>query len=745
MVLDLKNKEGNFMSVKNYKKQIILVIIISILLIAVGLGYMTYMLNKIEANTYNSINTIVQNDTKNLKTEIINQEAILRSITSYISSVNKVEKEKIFDMYEKSDITSQFIRMAIMTQDGKTITNDGFEVNYSDEIESFFKDNEIKIFDNKISRIDGKRINIYSQAVNVQDTKVAILLIISTESYKNIFVNNIFESKGFSYIVDNTGNIIVSANIDRGTGNLINNIDNMLVGNSKEKFEKNQNVIESNIENGIAGERILQTSYGKTYMVYEPIGVNGWALVYFIPSSAISGEINQALLLTFIVSIVVILIALIVCIYIVVSNNKKQIKLYEYAYIDPVTKKGNIYYLRKYGQEELEKDKKNLYLAILDVNKFKMINKAYGYKVGDEILFGIGVKLREILGDNSIICRYSNDYFSMIFRYENDINALINTIISNIEKLKINDEVYDLSVNLGLYKIQEDDNNISVIMDKAIIAHSLSKGNVFDKFYIYDEKVEKKIEFESKIEQNMESALRKKEFKIYYQPKFNTKEESLYGAEALVRWYHDGEIITPDKFIPLFEKNRFILKLDLYIFEQVCKDLKMWKEKYGKNVVVSINVSRQHFMDEHFLERYLRITTKYGINPNNIDLEITESAAIEEGIDILAIMKRMKEYGFLISIDDFGTGYSSLNMLQDMPIDILKIDKSFVDQIGKSKRNIIDYIINIAKELKFKTIAEGVETKEQRDYLLERKCDIIQGYYYEKPIKEEEFEKYLKD
>lgn len=733
------------MPVKNYKKQIILVIIILILLIAIGLGYMTYMLNKIEANTYNSINTIVQNDTKNLKTEIINQKAILQSITSYISSVNKIEEEKIFDMYEKSDITSQFIRMAIMTADGKTITNDGFEVDYSDEVKDFFKDNEIKIFDNKISRIDGEKINIYSQAVNVKDEKVVILLIISTESYKNIFVNNIFESKGFSYIVDNTGNIIVSANADRGTGNLINNIDNMLVGNSKEKFEKNQNVIESNIENGIAGERIIQTSYGKTYMVYEPIGVNGWTLVYFIPSSAISGEINQALLLTFIVSIVVILIALIVCIYIVVSNNKKQIKLYEYAYIDPVTKKGNIYYLRKYGQEELEKDKKNLYLAILDVNKFKMINKAYGYKVGDEILFGIGVKLREILGDNSIICRYSNDYFSMIFRYENDINALINTIISNIEKLKINDEVYDLSVNLGLYKIQEDDNNISVIIDKAIIAHSLSKGNVFDKFYIYDEKLEEKIDLESKIEQNMETALRKKEFKIYYQPKFNTKEESLYGAEALVRWYHDGEIITPDKFIPLFEKNRFILKLDLYIFEQVCKDLKMWKEKYGKNVVVSINVSRQHFMDEHFLERYLRITTKYGINPNNIDLEITESAAIEEGIDILAIMKRMKEYGFLISIDDFGTGYSSLNMLQDMPIDILKIDKSFVDKIGKSKRNIIDYIINIAKELKFKTIAEGVETKEQRDYLLERKCDIIQGYYYEKPIKEEEFEKYLKD
>ena len=169
----------------------------------------------------------------------------------------------------------------------------------------------------------------------------------------------------------------------------------------------------------------------------------------------------------------------------------------------------------------------------------------------------------------------------------------------------------------------------------------------------------------------------------------------------------------------------------------------MWKEKYGKEIVVSVNVSREHFLDEHFLEKYMLIASKYGVTTNKIDLEITESATIEAGIDIIEIMNKMKKLGFLISIDDFGTGYSSLSTLQDMPADILKIDKSFVNKIGKNDKNIIDYILNIAKDLKLTTIAEGVETKEQKDYLLNKKCDIIQGYYYSKPLSKEEFETYL--
>lgn len=730
---------------KDNRKQIVTIIIIFLILITILIAYMTYMLNRIEANTNNSIKTIVKNDANNLKTQITEQKAILQSITNEILSDNIVDTKKIFDMYEKSDVTSHFIRMAIMYEDGRTITNDGHEVDYSDEIDNFFSNNEIHISENRISKIDEEEITIYSQAISIENEKIAILLIVKTESYKDTFSNKVFEGKGFSYIVNKDGTIIVSANTDKETGNLIENIEQMLVGSSKERFEVNKNTIQDNIKSEVSGSRTLQTTDGQYYMVYEPIGANDWSIATFIPSKAIAGEANRALLTTFILAIIVIFIILSICIYIVISNNKKQKQLFEYAYIDPITKKGNIYYFRKRGQEILdkEKSKENQYLLVLDINKFKMINKAYGYKTGDTILNGIGEELEQILGKQSLICRYSNDYFAVLFEYTEDIRKIVNTLVKNIENLKIDSNVYNLSVNMGIYKLTDADTNISVAMDKAIIAHSASKGDVFDKFHIYDEKMEKELEKESKIEQEMYQALMNKEFKVYYQPKVYVQDEKLYGAEALVRWEHNGKMVPPSEFVPLFEKNKFILKLDVYVFEQVCSDMKKWKEKYGKEPVISVNVSREHFLDEHFLEKYMLIATKNGINTNKIDLEITESATVEAGIDIIEIMNKMKKLGFLISIDDFGTGYSSLSTLQDMPADILKIDKSFVDRIGKNEKNMIDYILTIAKELKLTTIAEGVETKEQRDYLLEKGGDIIQGYYYAKPMPEEEFEEYM--
>lgn len=736
------------MKFQENKKPIIVIIIIFLLLVTVGVIYMTYMLYKVEANANNSIETIVKNDADNLKTEITEQKAILQSITNEILSDNIVDKEKIFEQYEKSDVTSKFVRMAIMQENGKTITNDDYEVDYSDEKDNFFSSNEIRVSESRISKIDGEEITIYSQAIDLDKERIAILLIVKTDSYKNIFSNKVFEGKGFSYIVNKQGNIVVSANTEIDSRNLIENIDKMLTGSSKERFESNQNKIEENIRNGISGTRTLQTVNGKYYMVYEAIEANDWAIVTFIPSKAIAAEVNNALLTTFILSIIVILVILSICIYIVISNNKKQKQLYEYAYIDPVTKRGNVYYFRKKGQKildsiEISGTSSNQYILVLDINKFKMINKAYGYKTGDTILTGIGDVLERLLGAESLICRYSNDYFAVLFEYKEDIHRILNKLIRSIENLKIDDTTYNLSVNIGIYMITNEDNNISEAMDKAIIAHSASKGDVFDKFHIYDKTMERKLEKESKIEHEMNIALDNKEFKVYYQPKIDTKTENLYGAEALVRWEHEGRMVPPSEFIPLFEKNKFILRLDLYIFEQVCSDMKMWKEKYGKEPVISVNVSREHFLDEHFLEKYMMIAAKYGVNTNKIDLEITESATIEEGIDIIEIMNKMKKLGFLISIDDFGTGYSSLSTIQDMPADILKIDKSFVDRIGKNEKNIIDYILTIAKELNFTTIAEGVETKEQRDYLLENGCDIIQGYYYAKPMSEAEFEEYM--
>lgn len=204
-------------------------------------------------------------------------------------------------------------------------------------------------------------------------------------------------------------------------------------------------------------------------------------------------------------------------------------------------------------------------------------------------------------------------------------------------------------------------------------------------------------------------------------------------------------IFLHGKFIPVFEKNNFIIKLDEYVFEKVCKDIKVLKNKIKNMPIISVNISKETLIENNFLEKYLRILSKYKINASEIELEITEGIAINNELDIKEILTKIKNKGFKISIDDFGTGYSSLNMLQIMPIDIIKIDKSFIDKIDKfnNNENLIEVIMMIAKKMNLKTVAEGGEDKEQVDYLKKVKCDLIQGYYYSKPIKLEKFIEYI--
>ena len=321
----------------------------------------------------------------------------------------------------------------------------------------------------------------------------------------------------------------------------------------------------------------------------------------------------------------------------------------------------------------------------------------------------------------------------------------IKQICKKLKIIKIDEKEYLINISLGVYKIKNDESEIIQALDKALIAHNMVKGNYNVEYQIFNEQMEEEIIREHDIEVEMEKALENNEFKVYYQPKISTKDNKMIAAEALVRWIKEDKIISPNEFIPIFEKNQFIVKLDKYIFEKVCQDIIKWKEKYSKIPIISVNVSKEQFIYKNFIKEYENILKKYDLKANEIEIEITESATINNNIDILKIMKDIKEIGFIISIDDFGTGYSSLNMLQTMPIDIIKIDKTFIDKIDikNNKENLVDYIILIAKKLKLKTVAEGVETEEQVRYLKELGCDIIQGYFYSKPLRKEEFEKYI--
>ena len=445
--------------------------------------------------------------------------------------------------------------------------------------------------------------------------------------------------------------------------------------------------------------------------------------------------------------------------YLPFSKNKKK-TLYNLAYSDPFTGLGNYYYFCKEGSKFIKKYIMPKYILILDIEKFRAFNSYYGHDTGKNLIIQLSQRLIQILNNyNKIICRFSNDVFAILIESNNDIRSIADNLFNSLRHIEINKEIYNIYPIIGICKIKNNE-NILLAIDKAMTAHDEIIGDYNKKYNIYSEETEKIILEEQKIEEIMEEALENNEFKIFYQPKVELKSNKIVSCEALVRWFRNDKFISPNKFIPLFEKNRFIIKLDKYIFKKACEDIqyinKLLNEKeYSSNInyiksrlqnnrsfiSASINISKEHFAYDNFIKEYYEMVKQTNVPRELIELEITESASVYKGIDLKQITKNMKKNGFTIALDDFGTGYSSLSMLQDLSIDVLKIDKSFIDRIDES--NLVKYIIDMAKDFNIKTVAEGVETREQVDILKNMGCDMVQGYYYTKPLSREDFVEYI--
>ena len=646
---------------------------------------------------------------------------VLVSVLSlaYISYIRKLIHENVYqNVKELSEQTATQLNLAITDQ--KHIIN--LIVDYVNDGHLITEEEIFDSFKNELNNYHFTRLVILDRHGNGKTSDGFMV-----ENYPNI---EEFFSKDDVYLSENRPSTV--------SDNQVNIYSKAISLNGKEK------VLMATINTSDYKELLLRRLFGKggTYL----ININDWYVITTASDTTIANELINLVTLTAVFCLGVAFVITSIAIYINISNQKKNQKLYKVAYIDPVTLLGNEYYFRGNGSLYLERQStKNKYLITIDINKFKALNNIHGYGFCNELLKALGQKLTNLLPPDNITCRISNDIFASLFSYEDNIDELLTYVFTEASKLQVNDLDIYINLSIGAYNILPNEVDINRMLDKAYLARTQIKGLYSSSYYLFDEKLESKLIEEQKIEASMYEALENHEFKVFYQPKTYTKNEKLYGAEALVRWYKDGKLVPPNTFIPLFEKNKFITKLDIYIFEQVCKDLSEWKNKFGVIPNISINVSKEQFSDEDFIDKYVEICSKYYLNPNEIDLEITESATIDPNMNLLKIINKIKEKGFVISIDDFGTGYSSLSMLQNLPVDIIKIDKVFVDKADlSSSKNIINYIILMSKHLGAETIIEGVETKEQMEFIKKIGGDIIQGYYYSKPITKEEFEEYVK-
>jgi len=392
---------------------------------------------------------------------------------------------------------------------------------------------------------------------------------------------------------------------------------------------------------------------------------------------------------------------------------------------------------------------KSYALVHYDINKFTIINNSVGYKAGDEILQQIGKTLRRNLTDE-IIGKAEGDNFFVLFEYRNK-NELVDRaccISGEIESMKIwGRHKINPAVKTGIYFINNEDLDIRLAIDRAFFAKSMLKSSYKSDYAIYEDRMGCSLIEVKRIEDDMYRALNEKEFRVYLQPKVDLQTGVISGAEALVRWDHpDLGLLGPDRFIPIFEKNGFIVNLDKFVFEEVCSNIRKWL-KLGYDVVpVSVNVSRVHFLNSNFVSDYNKIKKKYKVSDDLIEIEITESVVFsnENEKEVFTVMRKFRDEGFEISMDDFGSGYSCLGLLKEMPIDTLKLDKMFLNNIEEyNSQIIVSNIVNMAKNLNLNVVSEGVETYTQVDFLRDIGCDMAQGYVFAKPKPVDEYEKLI--
>ncbi|MBR2549650.1 MAG: EAL domain-containing protein [Clostridiales bacterium] len=404
-------------------------------------------------------------------------------------------------------------------------------------------------------------------------------------------------------------------------------------------------------------------------------------------------------------------------------------------------------YFYRYG-EQFDKYHPNsdMDALCLDVNHFHIVNERFGMAKGDEILRKIASCLMTIFSaSDCVICRKTADTFLVYCSHRDDYTSIMDKISEACGNMPTS-----IKLRIGVYASCDKKLDIRARFDRAKIAADLIKNNYSVSVSTFDEKLMENELFAEQLVDEFPKALAEGQFQVFFQPKFNITGDKpvLSSAEALVRWFHPTlGMISPGKFIPLFEEDGLIAQLDEYIWKSTAATISDWKKRIGISVPVSVNLSRAEMYDPKLVETFEKITSEAGITSKDIYLEITESAYVRDSDQIVDRVKELRSHGFFIEMDDFGSGYSSLNMISELPIDALKLDMMFIrnafDKINDTR--MISIVIDIADYLGVPVIAEGVETEEQYLALKKLGCTIIQGYYFSKPVPAGEFEKFLND
>ncbi len=710
-------------------------------------------INFSQQNTQEAIVQSTLNEMHQLGTqlEIVLEDSLdestetLTLLAEYVSQ-SGVDKDTAVDFLKSQAISDKFNVLYYIGLDGE-----GFSVGDLRHVfsrnEAFLSalNNEIYITEPIFSKNSNNVIFDISAPV-IKDGEITAVLYaeISLDDF-SVIMNDTIENIGDVFIVDEELSLLFSSKAEHASSSTIPLLDVSEMGISN--IEKALQDIKNSVSSGFYYE-YLGTS--KT-MVYYPIENTNWAFAINAETDVLSNQLISAVNQSEMMMNIVYWTVVVLLIYISFSNTRSNKLMLKAAYYDPLTELPNLAKLKLDMQNTLIRNPhKHFTILVFDIENFKAINEVFGYEMGNKVLKTFKLYSESLKQSSLITARIGDDKFAMFansFVFEN-LSLMFNNVSSFFDSIIPELKDYAGTFKMGRYNINLAETDVDEIMSKVNLAHSKAKSTKGELLCDYENLFKEIVQKEAELSIKMKPALENQEFSVYLQPKFSTNEKKLVGAEALVRWIEaDGTMIYPNSFIPLFERNGFIVDLDIYVFENVCKTLSHWINSNIGAITISVNCSRINIQKPNFVDELVKIVDKYNVPHEYIEIELTESTTIENAGNIETFFEALRTSGFKISIDDFGAGYSSLGMLKDLYVDTLKMDRSFF-AVGKNIHRdymLIDSIIKMSHNLGMNIVAEGIETLEQVEILKNMNCDAIQGYVYAKPMPISEFEAKYKD
>ena len=712
------------------KKGVFLISGALLIIIALFFFNTIYMRQKLIEETRRYVTDVSTHTVSNLSSVLRESSTCIEEMADSFSRIPKTLMTE--EVLKRKASIWELDGLAIINLNGERKASDTFCERFDNWVES-----HPEIYDeNVVSYILNHKIIFSSPIIREGEEKAALVGVKKYDTVQKLLSNTDFQGRGQSFIVNNDGIVIFDPEEKKDTIYDIYGI--------------HSNFITEKLKNGKEGIfDIKNANHSHILISIQSLNIEDWKLLTMVPQDMLVKTSMRPVFIFMFIIILSAVVFLMILIYIYKFQKALIQQLTEYSFVDSVTGGLNGLAFRLKSKKLVEKADAGSYAVVfLNILNFKQINERWGIVEGNKVLKYIYEKINEMLDLDEYIVRSELDHYFLILHHTTKkelidrIYQLLNKTNSFRDYAHVEDEYFLFDFSLGIYVIEDIQEDIRLCQGKARRAAGFGKGKNICTFY--DNKLVKKELYNKHLNEIFDSALKKEHFEIYLQPKVHLNHDDAPCAEALIRWNHPKEgMIYPSDFIPLFEKNGKICRLDLYVFEKVCKLIHMRKQNQKTMFPVSVNLSKAHLNSDNmeFVDKIISLKKKYEIPNGILEIEMTESIMIEDS-QLPAIKKMIDAFhdnGILCSLDDFGFGFSSLGILKSLDIDIIKLDRKFLMDENEKTWFIVSNFINLAHGLGMKTVAEGVESMAQVECLRSADCDMIQGYFYGKPMPVSDF------